>query len=439
MGWWKKIKAWHIALAVVASCGIGGLGASWFVTYRAKNEVQAAKARLHTLGYPVSTDELVQNIPDDQNAGPLYRQASEYVHAMKIKEGNFLIPQTNEVDYDAMAAYVKAMETTMGMVERAAQQPECYFSRPWKNGWRVLFPEFADFKRYVKVTSYRARLATRNHDYRAALKANALGLRIAQQADEPFLIGLLVGVACQAIVLAELDKEIVAFGDIPEFRQEAMRLLDGLPPLPAISRAFSYEIPLQVTMFDQLGGPTFWKDMYGNENPSGWIKYYSRFEFIRQSALAKCLTWQADALEKMKAAPNNWHLADQALDEMDRKQTTDQSLAAKVVQFVSPSFTQIGQAVGRLDANRQLARTALMLYDYKAKNGKFPTLIPPNFPADPFGKGPFVYDRSGNRFFLYSVGPNGRDNGGKPIYASNQHVPSGASSDDVEFMVARPE
>lgn len=89
--------------------------------------MQAAKARLHTLGYPVSTDELVQNIPDDQNAGPLYRQASEYVHAMKIKEGKLLIPQTNEVDYDAMAAYVKAMETTMGMVERAAQQPEMLF------------------------------------------------------------------------------------------------------------------------------------------------------------------------------------------------------------------------------------------------------------------------------------------------------------------------
>lgn len=149
-------------------------------------------------------------------------------------------------------------------------------------------------------------------------------------------------------------------------------------------------------MFDQLGGPTFWKDMYGNENPSGWIKYYSRFEFIRQSALAKCLTWQADALEKMKAAPNNWHLTNQALDEWIVNKRRINPWRPKSLEFVSP-FVHPNRP-GRRSARRQSPTGphrshALRLQGEKRKVP--PTLNPPNFPADPFGKGPFVYDTLG--------------------------------------------
>lgn len=66
---------------------------------------------------------------------------------------------------------------------------------------------------------------------------------------------------------------------------------------------------------------------------------------------------------------------------------------------------------------------AFALQSYKSEYGTYPkdlsALIPehlPVLPEDPFAtEGTFKYRRSGNAYRLYSVGPDGEDNGGKPI------------------------
>ncbi len=70
----------------------------------------------------------------------------------------------------------------------------------------------------------------------------------------------------------------------------------------------------------------------------------------------------------------------------------------------------------------RLAATELAVRGYEAKNGKPPKelaeLVPawlPAVPLDPFSNRPLVYRVTTNTFLLYGVGPDGKDDGGKPL------------------------
>jgi hypothetical protein len=68
----------------------------------------------------------------------------------------------------------------------------------------------------------------------------------------------------------------------------------------------------------------------------------------------------------------------------------------------------------------QLVETRLALELYRRENGQWPAglkdLVPKYLaaiPADPFSTSSLIYRRQDDRFLLYSVGPDGRDNGGR--------------------------
>lgn len=72
-----------------------------------------------------------------------------------------------------------------------------------------------------------------------------------------------------------------------------------------------------------------------------------------------------------------------------------------------------------IDARLRLLYTALRLEAYRKKSGRYPpslsTLGSDPLFTDPFSGRPLVYRSSGNSYTLYSVGPNGEDDGGTPF------------------------
>lgn len=71
-----------------------------------------------------------------------------------------------------------------------------------------------------------------------------------------------------------------------------------------------------------------------------------------------------------------------------------------------------------MDARLRILYTALRLEAYRKKNGRYPpslsTLGSDPLFTDPFSGKALVYRSSGNAYTLYSVGPNGEDDGGMP-------------------------
>jgi hypothetical protein len=73
------------------------------------------------------------------------------------------------------------------------------------------------------------------------------------------------------------------------------------------------------------------------------------------------------------------------------------------------------------DACDQMFLAALALQAWRAEHGRYPdtldALAPdilPAAPPDPFGRGPLKYRLDGEKYVLYSVGPDGVDDGGQP-------------------------
>ena len=67
----------------------------------------------------------------------------------------------------------------------------------------------------------------------------------------------------------------------------------------------------------------------------------------------------------------------------------------------------------RLKAREATTLAAAALLTEKAKRGSYPGGLPPEF-ADPFTDRPLVYRREGGGFVVYSAGPTGHFDGGRP-------------------------
>jgi hypothetical protein len=75
----------------------------------------------------------------------------------------------------------------------------------------------------------------------------------------------------------------------------------------------------------------------------------------------------------------------------------------------------------RCDAQDEMFLAALALQAWRAEHGRYPdaldALVPDvleALPPDPFGRGPLNYRRDGDKYVLYSAGPDGADDGGHP-------------------------
>jgi hypothetical protein len=80
-------------------------------------------------------------------------------------------------------------------------------------------------------------------------------------------------------------------------------------------------------------------------------------------------------------------------------------------------------------AHIRMLLCALALRCYRLEHGELPAALAdlapeylPEVPVDPFSDGPFVYRRQDGQYVLYSVGPDGHDDGGK---ASQQWLTEG--------------
>jgi hypothetical protein len=84
------------------------------------------------------------------------------------------------------------------------------------------------------------------------------------------------------------------------------------------------------------------------------------------------------------------------------------------------------QAVAEVD----LGRICLALQDYRAAQGRYPETLAALRGVDlqltdPFSGKNYVYRREGAGFVVYSLGPDMKDDGGKPLVYDKDGTPSG--------------
>jgi hypothetical protein len=98
----------------------------------------------------------------------------------------------------------------------------------------------------------------------------------------------------------------------------------------------------------------------------------------------------------------------------------------------------------RAEAGSSTLLMLLALRGFRVEKGRYPEtlqeLVPgwlQRVPADPFAAGaPLRYHRRGSRFVLYSVGPDGVDDGGRPLHDPSKSEPRSVWPDSLGDVVA---
>lgn len=149
----------------------------------------------------------------------------------------------------------------------------------------------------------------------------------------------------------------------------------------------------------------------------------------REEALAK-LDVELSQLAASLQSPSRW-----AGSVLSRRQRS-QMVANVALSLFLPALTAGLQAEDRANTDYALVQLAAALAVYRAENGAYPekldVLVPgvlPQLPVDLFHGKPFVYQRDGEGYFLYSTGSNGADDGGSN---ENMRVFQGQPLEDLD-------
>jgi len=112
---------------------------------------------------------------------------------------------------------------------------------------------------------------------------------------------------------------------------------------------------------------------------------------------------------------------------------------------LGPAFEGIGRQAWRTKTDRGALVTILGVMRYQKETGRYPTdlneLVAAGYlnrlPIDPYSGGPLVYRRNDGGFLLYGLGPNLKDDGGKPGTDSKGSPRMWADNGDWVFWPAQ--
>jgi hypothetical protein len=271
----------------------------------------------------------------------------------------------------------------------------------WERPFTVTFPQYTEHREQARLLYFAARThadaGNRPEAVRCALDAIELGILVSS--DGP-LIGHLVGVACESmgrkalweladtLSASEAEQALTRLDTVEKRRAPAKKFLE-------IERAFA-----QKSLYDlahhKMTAADFVMTMGFSDDKA---------EQGRQ-ALAIALTdkgkaWQANgqfynALEAYWSRPY-------------AQGTVPTPPADPINSVLAPAFSMAHFGQARHQTDLALLRGCLML---KMQN------TPEHFeaPADPFGQNrPLRYEKTVTGYRLWSVGPDGKDDGGKPL------------------------
>lgn len=296
------------------------------------------------------------------------------------------------------------------------------FGYPYVNppvrSFLTLFPYYAKFRGMARLLSVQGKVRAHQGDWAGAVQSDLDAMQMGEEIPHgSVLIGYLVGVACQAI------------GRRPMW--EALNHLDALQARAAAQRLesimalhFPYADTIQeekrcgqaalLELFsDAKARRAFLAPAPGEPDAGGNVQSLSTLFFLMysKSRIMHDYTAYMDAISEQARQPYALHPALPPLP-------TD-----PFNNSVLPSFAQARIKGVDAETKNGLLLLALALHAFQSEHGRYPAALSELTPAylkklpdDPFAvQGTFQYRRKGNTYLLYSVGPDGKDDGGQPI------------------------
>ncbi len=400
--------------------------------------------------------QLMQNnlppaVPDLQNAAPLYQQAFAILDAdPAIKEENSPLTTATTIDVanPAVTETLARHAATLDLIRRAADRDTCRFQRDWtRPSIGMLLPEMQSLRTAARLLVLDARREAADGNAADALHDVARIQRIGRHAaSEPILISNLVGIAIDTMaletlaqVLPTLRKSDLATLDAPEIR-------DLITTPPAMASHFYGEEAFGLSVFadmsdDQLG-VTNLVDLLGNGQPQPSALHIQPLSLLyRVFFLPADLTGYRTLMQKYqsaasRSAPYPETMKDITAIETQMRDRSPGMLSSMIV----PALGAIFKSQTRSIANHRAATALVAATKERLETGAVPEtfdelaaqLVPPAS-RDPFtADQPLLMTRTDDTLLVYSIGPDGEDDGG-PVAPAADKV---EGNDDIGLRMA---
>ena len=384
----------------------------------------------------------------DDNAAPLYQRAFASLAAdQQVDEHSSLTdPRSPEV-----TAILERHAATLDLLRRATDKPGCRFDRDWSRpSIDMLLPEIQEMRRAARLLVISARRAAAEGDGEQAIadvvSIHRLGVHAA---GEPILVSGLVGQAIDnlalttlAAVLPRLDKD-----DLPLLVGESFR--DFLETPITYQRAFlgeeAFGLATLGDLADGADGMTALELLRSVSEPPTRFPLDGPFSF-----LYRCFMLPADITGYRKVMRRYQDVAGTMLASTPRPYPTIVKETAEIeseiesrrpgifASMLTPALSGVLKSQAKGEALHDVAgvlvaATRARLMGKPLADSLVPDALPA-LPGDPFTEDkPLLAKRADDAWVVYSVGPDGEDDGGPAL----DGVAAAEGYDDVGLWLAR--
>jgi hypothetical protein len=289
-----------------------------------------------------------------------------------------------------------------------------------RNPIETLLPDLQETRRVATLLAYDVRRLAQAQDMKGALHSCRAGLNVARAVgDEPMLVSQLVRIAC-ATVACQSAERALGLGepdpaDLEALQQalEAEEEFNGLLAALRGERASFHQLLILIED-GELDVATAFKSM----GDGGWpvdrflpakTRYDARIEHPEFLALFN------ECIETAKKPFHEQVADDRAFDAKVR----DRVRTHRITRLLLPAVNKVSEAFRREYATLRCLTALVAAERFRRAKGHWPDKLEelqPNFlaeiPADPYDGKPLRYKRVADGVVVYSVGPDGADNGG---------------------------
>lgn len=432
----------------IFATALTALAVCLFLNMKSAGELKKAEQRLLEMGAAMSLEEiLLPNVPEDQNAAPLYHELERLVENSPNFDQNVVLLQTliyghdfeksqrsirlmelSEDEWHEFSAILKSIEdiSYFDIIESICERP--YFRPDWdyRVGPNLIIPknqltEVNAASEAIYYLLYRASNQHRlgNNEAVVSCIENAFVLT-EHMAQGQLLFSILSSLAKRG--QAHLRLEIISS------RDPAFQLSDP-------------------TVFD-FSVRDFWLGALNMERVAMADRVYEILKKSDNEAYAKISSESIPFMYRNNFSLTNWHLnedynsylnsmadaleyaqmnhAQQLAIAEEAKEKHDLIDKGKLICKTMLPYTLIAERLMfEADTRNALAKTGFALAAYYSDKGTFPedlySLIPSylkEIPTDPFSGEPLIYKITDGGYALYSIGPNQKDDGGYEDYDS---------------------
>ncbi len=329
-------------------------------------------------------------------------------------------------------------DTTLSEFATAAPRPRNRYPTHYEDGFTALVPHLAALKTSVQICKLRAVARLAAGDSAGAAADTMLAFRLGESLrEDPLLISQLVRFGCDIIALRALwegmadhrwdDAQLAAFQELLGRRDYASGIVHAFEGERAMGNEMMEWLLRHrvngVTELDRLGS-----DTPGNSDaplplllivPSGWLRQ-NQIGLLRGYQFIIDHGREAMNRTNRTVALAGDHLRKFDIDDYVVQMKTHPSPFNVLGGMLLPALGKSTDKANRAQATAGLAVVACALERYRLAHGTFPAslaeLVPaylPAVPTDWMGGQPLHYERTDNGWFrLWSIGGNGKDDGG---------------------------